>query len=637
MMTQATRRALALRLLRRATLPAALDAAATGSGAPAPRAAGSRAISGSRVVSQPPPPSRSSEATEALLAQQMLDFMALEDGNEGEEEGAVLTGDVAAQLPVAGVVMDVKNNIASISGLRRATIGSVVAISAAAADDESAESDADAEPLCRGVVLFLEKKVAQVALFSERGRPDAVRFVRSGMRVALESEQLELEASVAQLAGRAVDPLGEPLDLVYSDPDAAPATPPAVGGSTERISIAWGTKTVPGLMQRRPLSEPLSTGILALDCFKPLAFGHRFGILGPRNSGKTRLMLDIISQQVRASRAAGREPPHFVYVSVGKSATRVQQILDVLAHTGALPYTTIVSADDRDSLIKQYLAPFAGCALAEFFMRHTPSRQSVVVYDDLASHTVVVESLVQTMKLPRISQLSLSAHEILMERSAALADATSLTTFVLADAPDSSAGESTAFQQKMLSIVDDAVTLEGPLALQRVYPPVDVLLPGSSIRGPPFQSAALWKHMMALRAVVNSASLTKANAEVAKTLGFEVEPDDLEVLAVQDLVRQFFTQPPLSSTSATSDVVARDIGVCFLAGAQARRLPSGVQIWDFVRGVVRVLAEEAPELLHLIETHPRDRVWPQYVEDELARVFAAQIAALRQAARRRVR
>ncbi|TYZ68520.1 hypothetical protein PybrP1_006426 [[Pythium] brassicae (nom. inval.)] len=621
--SSALARAALLQTLARRPAPLAALANAVGGTAFA-LGTGSRAVSASRTVQQLPPPSRSSEATETLLAQQMLDFMGLESDATAQESS------VAAQLPITGVVMDVKNNIASISGLRRATIGSVVAISAAPRDGDTDERDSDADavqPLCRGIVLFLEKKVVQVALLSERGRPGAVRAVQSGMRVALESEQLEIAASVAKLAGRAVDPLGEPLDLVYSDSDSEDAAPEPAG-STERVPIAWGTKTVPGLLQRRPLSEPFATGILALDCFQPLAFGHRFALLGPRNSGKTRLVLDIIVQQVNASRAAGRAPPHFVYVSVGKSALRVQQTLDFLARAGALPHTTLVAADDRASLISQYLAPFAGCALAEFFMRRAPSRQSVVVYDDLASHTVVVESLVQTMKLPRISQLSLSAHEVLMERSAALADGHSLTTFALADAPDSSAGESTAFAQKMRAIVDDAVTLEGPLALQRVYPPVDVLRPGGSIRGPPFQAAALWKHAAALRALVNRASLTKANADVSKTLGLEVEPEDLEELAVRDLVRQFFVQPPLAPTSAAADV-ARAVGVCFLAGAHVRRLPPGVAIWDFVHAVMRALGEQAPELLHLLETHPRDQVWPPYVEDELAAVFAAEIATLR--------
>lgn len=568
---------------------------------------------------------RSSEATEALLAQQMLDFMALDDG-DGANAPEKSDG-LKSELPVTGVIMDVKNNIASISGLRHATIGSVVTISGADVDDDDATKEASAaEPLCRGVVLFLEKKVAHVALFSERSKTQAVRLVQPGMTVALESEQLKIPAGVAKFVGKAVDPLGEPIELVYQNADGDETSSDAFTG-TERISVAWGSKTVPGLMQRAPLKDPLSTGILAIDCFKPLAFGHRFGILGPRNSGKTRVMLDIISHQVKMSLAAGVEPPHFVYVCVGKSPMRVQQILEFLEQTGAMAYTTIVSADERDSLIKQYLAPFSGCAIAEYFTKHK-SRKSVVVYDDLATHTTVVENLVLTMKLPRISQLSLSAHEILMERSAALVDqfgAKSLSTFVLADAPDSSLGETTAFQQKIISIVDDAIGLEGQLALNRVYPPVDVLAPGGSIRGPPFQSAALWKYTTKLRALVNDASRTRANVHVAKKLGFEVEPDDLEVLELQELVRQFFVQKPLTEVSE----IDREIGLFFLTGVQVRRLPAGLEIWDFLREVMQLLEENEPELLHLLKTHPREQPWPQYAEDELMKVFAAHLVKLR--------
>lgn len=628
-LARSTMERVALRLRSSSTRPSlsrsiALDARVGGTVVAVAPSGGARAISTTRVTPAQRQ-NRSSEATEALLAQQMLDFMALADEDAGGASGDGLK----SELPVTGVIMDVKNNIASISGLRHATIGSVVTISSSNVDDDDAAKDASAadEPLCRGVVLFLEKKVAHVALFSERSKTQAVRLVQPGMTVALESEQLEIPVGVAKLVGKAVDPLGEPIELVYQN-DADAETPADEFSGTERISVAWGSKTVPGLMQRAPLKDPLATGILAIDCFKPLAFGHRFGILGPRNSGKTRVMLDIISHQVKTSLAAGVEPPHFVYVCVGKSQMRVQQILQFLEQTGAMPYTTIVSADERDSLIKQYLAPFSGCAIAEYFMRQHKSRKSVVVYDDLATHTTVVENLVLTMKLPRISQLSLSAHEILMERSAALVDqlgAKSLTTFVLADAPDSSLGETTAFQQKIISIVDDAVGLEGQLALNRVYPPVDVLTPGGSIRGPPFQSAALWKYTTKLRALVNDASRTHANVEVAKKLGFEVEPDDLEVLELQELVRQFFVQKPLTEVAQ----IEREVGLFFLTGVQVRRLPAGLEIWDFLRDVMQLLEQEAPELLHLLKSHPREQPWPQYAEDELTKVFATHLVKLR--------
>uniref|UniRef100_K3X5J9 ATPase F1/V1/A1 complex alpha/beta subunit nucleotide-binding domain-containing protein n=1 Tax=Globisporangium ultimum (strain ATCC 200006 / CBS 805.95 / DAOM BR144) TaxID=431595 RepID=K3X5J9_GLOUD len=641
-MTQQLRRstmervALRLRKQQRSSGPAARAASALPSirvagacaslleGSPLSTAA-HRPICTTRVIAQR---KITSDANEALLAQQMLDFMTLAEEKEGDTGGDNDAGDdgLKSELPVTGVVLDVKNNIASISGLRHATIGSVVSIHGEPEGQGGRDSD---EPLCRGVVLFLEKKVAHVALFSDRHQSQSVQSVRLGMDAMLESKQLEIAGGLAKFAGKAVDPLGEPIELVYSsEGDAAKADDTA---STDRISLAWGSKTVPRLMQRGPLKEPLETGILAIDCFKPLAFGHRFGILGPRNSGKTRMTLDIIAHQVKTSLAAGNEPPHFVYVCVGKPQTRVQQILQYLEQTDALPYTTIVSADERDSLIKQYLAPFSGCAIAEYFMKANKSRKSVVVYDDMATHTVVVESLVQTMKLPKISQLSLSAHAVLMERSAQLVDAMgvnqSLTTFALADAPDSSTGEVTEFQQKMTSIVDDAVGLESQLARQRVYPPVDVLTPGTSIRGPPFQSVALWKSMTKLRSLVNNASYTKSNVDVAKKLGLEVEPEDLEVLELQELVRQFFVQTPLRTVSR----VEKEIGVFFLTTLQVRRVPAPnqFQLWDFVHDIVAQLNAESPELVHLIETHSRDQQWPAYVEEELTTAFTQALNRLR--------
>ncbi|TMW61117.1 hypothetical protein Poli38472_013580 [Pythium oligandrum] len=563
----------------------------------------------------------SSESSEAMLMQQMLDAMGMdEEEEETKVEKTVENRSVESNLPLTGVIMEVKNNIASISGLRHATIGSVVSIYAENEDDDAAEKEQT--PVCRGIVLFLEKKAAHVALFSDNEREHAVKNVGVGMPVRLEEPELRIPASLGRLTGRAIDPLGNPIELVFKDEETDLPT------ANDRVSIAWGSKTVPGLMTRAPFKEAFTTGILALDCLKPLAFGHRFGIFGPKNSGKTRMTLDVIAQQVRAAKASGKEPPHFVYVSIGKSPARVQQILQFLEQTDALQHTTIVSADERDSLIMQYLAPFTGCALAEYFMKQSKSNQSVVIYDDLAMHTTVVESLVQTMKLPKVTQLSLSGHTVLMERSAQFLKPTpssSLTTFALADTPDSATGEVSELKERLMSFVDDSVVLESQLALQRVYPPIDVLQPGTSVRGPPFQSAAMWTHVSRLRARINESFHTKEHIDVSAHLGLEIEPEDAEVLEFQALARQFFEQTQLQSINR----IEKELGVFYLTTIAITKLPPNMTTWELVRESLSVLQSENPELVHMLEDYPSDKAWTKETEDQLENALERVLAEAR--------
>ncbi|RQM11669.1 hypothetical protein B5M09_011215 [Aphanomyces astaci] len=130
--------------------------------------------------------------------------------------------------------------------------------------------------------------------------------------------------------------------------------------------------------------------------------------------------------------------PRFVYVAVGKAPTRVSQILQLLKQLDILPYTTVVAADDRQPLIMQYLAPFAGCRIAESWLQDGVTKNAIVVYDDLSAHTMVVEQLIHMVKLPKAARLSFSGHANLMERSTQFSKkrgGTSLTSLVLADTP----------------------------------------------------------------------------------------------------------------------------------------------------------------------------------------------------------
>ncbi|OWZ06616.1 H - or Na -translocating F-type, V-type and A-type ATPase (F-ATPase) [Phytophthora megakarya] len=582
----------------------------------------------SSIVSLAGTKRNSSDDSEAALAQQMMDFMKLAE----EEEAAVATDNtlssVQAELPVTGVVMGVQNGLARVSGLRHATIGSVVDV-----------TDASGLSLCQGLVLFLEKKAVHVALLnSDNSRP-----VSKGMDVQLQREQLEIPGGVAAFAGAVVDPLGRSVQFGEQEEEQKKTA------ANDRVKVTWGAQSVPGLMARAPLRSPFETGLLAVDCLHPMAHGHRFGVLGPRNSGKTRVALDVIAHQVARAKKRGELPPQFVYVCVGKSMARIHQIRDALKVTGALEHTTIVASSDRDSSVLQYLTPFTGCAIAEFLMYNGRSPRSVVVYDDLATHTTVVEGLVQSLRLPRVAQISLSAHAVLMERSAQFKGASrkeegpSLTSLVLVDAPDSQEIPS-EFQERVTSLVDDYVGLESSLARSRVFPPVDVLAPGASVRGPPFQSATRWTFVSRLRARINAAAQVKQNVEVARKLGFETEPEDAETLEFLELVQQFFTQKPLLSTTMPAPEqtapteLETELGAFFLTIVDMAHLPGsdGVEdaplnLWEFLHNVVVTLSkEENEDILNQLTSHSRTKAWSLDLQENVALALFEELEAIKQ-------
>ncbi|RHY03654.1 hypothetical protein DYB36_005367, partial [Aphanomyces astaci] len=415
------------------------------------------------------------------------------------------------ELAPTGLLLALTQGVGTVSGLRDASLNSTVHV-----------FDEDRQVVGQGVVLHLQKKRAVVAFFGDASR------MSLGMEVELIDNDLTIPVG-GDLLGRVVDPLGQAMD---SAPPLAPSTP----------RLPCMRSTIPSMMDRGMLKEPWTTGIQVIDCLHPLAYGHRFGILGPRGSGKTRLTLDILAQQVLKHKHDNNTAamPRFVYVAVGKAPTRVSQILQLLKQLDILPYTTVVAADDRQPLIMQYLAPFAGCRIAESWLQDGVTKNAIVVYDDLSAHTMVVEQLIHMVKLPKAARLSFSGHANLMERSTQFSKkrgGTSLTSLVLADTPgkeDVASG--------LISIVDDHVLLDSNLTMRRVYPAIDCLAPGTSVRGPPFQRAALWKCMQHIRATIIEGHTIQENVTLAKGFGFDTEPEDQEVLDSRVLVQEFFVQ-----------------------------------------------------------------------------------------------
>ncbi|OQR91209.1 H - or Na -translocating F-type, V-type and A-type ATPase (F-ATPase) Superfamily [Thraustotheca clavata] len=486
------------------------------------------------------------------------------------------------ELAESGILLALTQGVGIVSGLRNASLNSTVDI-----------FDEDHQRVGQGIVLHLHKKRATIAVFGDAS-PLAL-----GMHVELTDNNLKIPVGKA-LLGRAINSIGQAVD--------------GKGSLAEADLYPCMRGSIPTMMERGLLKESWETGISVIDCLHPLAFGQRFAVLGPRGSGKTKLAIDMIAQQVKKYKENVDEMPLFAYVAVGKSPQRVNQILQLLRDLGALEYTTVIAADDRQPLIMQYLAPFAGCTIAESWIKQG-AKKAVVVYDDLAAHTMVVESLVHAIKLPKAARTSFSGHANLMERCtqfSAKRGGASLSSIVLADTPGKEDVPS-AFQESLVSMVDDHVQLDSSLNLRRVYPPVDCLSPGTSVRGPPFQKATLWKCMQHIRATIIDGHVVHENVSLAKGFGLETEPEDQDILDSRELVQQFFNQRPFQLVSD----LAITVGAFIIANQYILRLSNPVPVWDVINHVMETMQKEELPLYEALQNHPGHEMWPDALELKL--------------------
>ena len=264
-----------------------------------------------------------------------------------------------AEIAEVGTVLQIGDGICRIAGLDKVQYGELV----------SFENDT------KGIVLSLEEdNVGVVVLGSIAG-------VREGSTVKRLQEIASIEVN-ENLLGRVVDPLGNPIDGKG-----------AIAGEKFRMPLE---RKAPNVLFRQPVNEPLQTGVKAVDAMIPIGRGQRELIIGDRQTGKTTLAIDtMISQKEFYEK---NTPVYCIYVAIGQKGSTVAEIVNRLERTGALPYSIIVAANASDSPSLQYLAPFAGAAIGEFF-RDT-GRHALVIYDDLSKQAVAYREVSLLLRRP---------------------------------------------------------------------------------------------------------------------------------------------------------------------------------------------------------------------------------------------
>src|SRR5450432_3722875 len=279
------------------------------------------------------------------------------------------------------------------------------------------------------------------------------------------------------LLGRVVNALGQPLDGK---------------GPTKNEAFYPVEKIAPGIIRRKSVSQPLQTGIMAIDAMIPIGRGQRELIIGDRSTGKTTIGVDTMINQARINKAAeaageiGFRPIYNIYVAIGQKQSSVARVIGVLEEAGAMPYTIVVVAAASDSASNQYLAPFAGAAFGEWFMDN--GMDALIIYDDLSKHAVAYRQVSLVLKRPSGREAYpgdvFYLHSRLLERSARLGEKYGNGSLTALPIIETQAGDVSAYiPTNVISITDGQIYLETDLFNQGIRPAVNVGLSVSRVGG----------------------------------------------------------------------------------------------------------------------------------------------------------
>ncbi len=340
-----------------------------------------------------------------------------------------------------GKVVSLADGIANVYGLNNVMAGEIV----------------EFENSKQGIVLNLEESsVGVVVLGSTTG-------IQEGMSVKRTGSLLETPVGDG-LKGRVVSPLGEPLDGK---------------GVVESSESRFIEEKAPGIMARKSVHEPLQTGIKAIDALVPVGRGQRELIIGDRQTGKTTLAIDTIINQKGQDVVC-------IYVAIGQKQSTVAAIVKKLEEHGAMDYTIIVNAGASESAALQFLAPYAGVTMAEYFRDN--GRHAVIFYDDLSKHAVAYREMSLILRRPPGREAYpgdvFYLHSRLLERAAKLNDelgAGSITAFPIIE---TQAGDVSAYiPTNVISITDGQIFLETDLFNSGIRPAINVGLSVSRVGG----------------------------------------------------------------------------------------------------------------------------------------------------------
>jgi F-type H+-transporting ATPase subunit alpha len=349
-----------------------------------------------------------------------------------------------------GTVREISDGVAKIEGLTDAALNEML---------EFPEG-------IMGIALNLEETEVGAIILGDFGK------IKEGDQVRTTGKLLQVPVGKA-LLGRVVDALGKPID----------------GKGDIKTDVNYPVeKLAPGIIARRSVSQPISTGITAIDAMIPIGRGQRELIIGDRATGKTTIAIDAIINQARINKEnegkEGFRPLYCIYVAIGQKNANVARVVETLTHTGSMPYTIVVSSTASDSATSQYLAPFAGAAMGEWFMDN--GMDALIIYDDLSKHAVAYRQVSLILKRPSGREAYpgdvFYLHSRLLERSARLGEKYGNGSLTALPIIETQAGDVSAYiPTNVISITDGQIYLETDLFYQGIRPAISVGLSVSRV------------------------------------------------------------------------------------------------------------------------------------------------------------
>jgi F-type H+-transporting ATPase subunit alpha len=340
-----------------------------------------------------------------------------------------------------GTVLEVGDGIARIYGLEKAMMGELL----------------EFPNQVFGMILNLEEDNIGCVLFGDE------TLVKEGDQVKRTNRVVEVPVGDAMI-GRIVNPLGQPIDGK---------------GPVKTNDFRAVEKIAPGISKRQPVKVPLQTGLKAIDSMIPIGRGQRELIIGDRQTGKTAIAIDTILNQHDTGVIC-------IYVCIGQKTSTLAQIVQVLESKGAMKYSMVVAATASDMAPLQYLAPFSGCAIGEYFMQQ--GKDVLVVYDDLSKHAIAYRSMSLLLRRPPGREAYpgdvFYLHSRLLERAAKLSAAEGGGSLTALPIVETLAGDVSAYiPTNVISITDGQIILGTELFFSGVRPAVNVGISVSRVGG----------------------------------------------------------------------------------------------------------------------------------------------------------
>jgi F-type H+-transporting ATPase subunit alpha len=422
--------------------------------------------------------------------------------------------DVDTELAEVGTVLQVGDGLARVYGLESCMAMEMLEL----------------EHGVTGIAFNLEEGNVGVPLFGEW------EHVREGESVKRTGKVVNVPVGDA-LVGRIVNPLGEPLD----------GAGPIDSSETRPLEFK-----APGVVNRQPVKEPLQTGIKAIDSMIPIGRGQRELVIGDRSTGKTAILVDTILNQKGQDEIC-------VYVAIGQKASTVAQVYERLREAGAMDYTIIVAADAAEAAPIKWMAPFAGCAMGEYFLYD--GKHALCIYDDLSKHADAYRQMSLLLRRPPGREAFpgdvFYLHSRLLERACKLSDDLGGGSLTALPVIETQAGDVSAYiPTNVISITDGQIFLESDLFYSGVRPAINVGISVSRVGG-----NAQTKAMKQVAGRLRLELAQYRELEAFAQFGSELDPQTQRTLARGERMVQTLNQPQYQPWPMEEQVVAIYAGI----------------------------------------------------------------------------